>query len=283
MNLNKEYLKKTFSETGLTEGDIVCVHSSLKNIGYIDGGPEAFIEALTETIGQEGTIVMPAFTYSFLKDEMKTEPFDAATTPSQTGLITEVFRKLPDTYRSVHPTHSVSVWGKRAEYFTAGHFLTSALGINSPLHKISAAGGKILLVGVGFEKCSHIHVAEILADLYYKDIFCWEYLGWKPEALIRRSDTTVEKIKLSEVPGCSANFKAVNSLTKVKNLIKFFYIGNAGTILVNAAALLEIVVDKCREYPDFLLCEDKSCPVCSFRKNRKGAYNPNKIREKQLT
>jgi len=267
MNPGKEDLKKAFLNAGLAEGDIVCVHSSLKSIGYVDNGPAALIEALIEMVGEGGTVVMPVFTYSFLKnDGMEPEPFDVDNTPSKTGLITEVFRKWPGTRRSIHPTHSVAVRGKRAEYFTAGHILTSAFGLDSPLHKILIAGGKILLVGVGFERCSYIHVAEVLANLYYKDIFCWRHLGWEPEALIRKEDATVEKVILSEVPGCSENFKVVNSLAEEKGLVRFSHIGNARTILVDAAALLETVIESCRKNPDFLLCPGDSCPACSLRK-----------------
>ena len=44
---------------GLQKGDSVMVHTSLGKIGYVCGGAQAVIEALTETVGQEGTILAP--------------------------------------------------------------------------------------------------------------------------------------------------------------------------------------------------------------------------------
>ena len=45
---------------GLQRGDTVMVHTSLGKIGYVCGGAQAVIEALIETVGEEGTVMMSA-------------------------------------------------------------------------------------------------------------------------------------------------------------------------------------------------------------------------------
>jgi len=87
---------------------------------------------------------------------------------------------------------------------------------------------------------------------------------------------------LSEVPGCSEGFRRINSLAKKENLTRLSHIGNAQTILVKATALLETVIDECRQNPDFLLCENNSCPACSFRKKENRRQNPGTIMKKYL-
>lgn len=55
----KQDIIKKLKELGLKSGDTVMVHTSLKNMGYVCGGAQAVIEALIETVGEEGTIMMP--------------------------------------------------------------------------------------------------------------------------------------------------------------------------------------------------------------------------------
>ncbi|MDO8685686.1 MAG: AAC(3) family N-acetyltransferase [Clostridiales bacterium] len=98
----------------IKKGDILLVHSALSSIGYVDGGADTVIDALLESVGEEGTVVMSTLT-GWL------EPFDADKTPSAVGKITEKFRLRENAYRSLHPVHSVAAIGKHAEYITAGH------------------------------------------------------------------------------------------------------------------------------------------------------------------
>ena len=53
-------LKKQLHALGIKAGDSIMVHSSLKQIGWLPGGAKAVIDALLETITEEGTIVMAA-------------------------------------------------------------------------------------------------------------------------------------------------------------------------------------------------------------------------------
>ena len=43
---------------GLQRGDSVMVHTSLGKIGYVCGGAQVVIEALIESVGEEGTIMI---------------------------------------------------------------------------------------------------------------------------------------------------------------------------------------------------------------------------------
>ena len=44
---------------GIVPGDTVMLHSSLKSLGYVEGGPTAVLEALHEAISPGGTLVVP--------------------------------------------------------------------------------------------------------------------------------------------------------------------------------------------------------------------------------
>ena len=46
-------------EIGVQKGQAVMVHTSLGSLGYVCGGAQSVIEALIESVGAEGTIMMP--------------------------------------------------------------------------------------------------------------------------------------------------------------------------------------------------------------------------------
>lgn len=60
--VTKEDICRALSELKIEAGDTVLVHSSLKSMGYVEGGAETVIEALLMSVGDSGTIVMPTFT-----------------------------------------------------------------------------------------------------------------------------------------------------------------------------------------------------------------------------
>ena len=135
------------------------VHSSLKMMGRVDGGAETVISSLTSLVTESGTIMMPAFTIP------PAEIFDVDKTPTTLGVIAETFRKAPGVIRSLHPTHSVAVWGNDKERHKSAHLFSTALGYGSPIHLLIEEGGDILLVGVGHWANSAVHVAEAIAPL----------------------------------------------------------------------------------------------------------------------
>lgn len=102
---------------GVKEGDTICVQSQLYSFGKALLKREDFLEmiiyVLQYVIGNKGTLLMPAFSYSFCKGE----EYDVQQTPSDVGILTEYFRKMPDVYRTEHPIFSFSVWGKRVKEF----------------------------------------------------------------------------------------------------------------------------------------------------------------------
>jgi aminoglycoside N3'-acetyltransferase len=105
-----------FRDVGVKKGTTLCVHSSLSQLGYIEGGAEAIIDALQIAVGTEGTLLMPAFT---MGGDMASQlesgaTFDTRHTPASVGVIPETFRRSPDVLRSCHPTNSVAAWGPGA-------------------------------------------------------------------------------------------------------------------------------------------------------------------------
>lgn len=115
--LTKEMLVEALKGFDIEKDSILLVHSSLKGLGQIDGGAETVIAALEETVS-EGTLVLPTFASKNWETVMEDWHMDR---PSDTGYITEVFRKQEGSIRSDNPTHSVAARGKHAEALTQGN------------------------------------------------------------------------------------------------------------------------------------------------------------------
>jgi aminoglycoside 3-N-acetyltransferase len=179
--VTKEEIKKSLAEVGLKAGDNVMVHTSLSKIGYVCGGAQAVIEALIETVTDEGTIMMPTQSWKNLDPEVGVHwdvdekdwdiirenwpAFDKAITPTNTmGAVAEMFRSWPGTIRSDHPARSVSAWGKNASYLTENHDLSNIFGEDSPIGKLYKLDGKVLLIGVDYDKNTSIHLADVRAE-----------------------------------------------------------------------------------------------------------------------
>ncbi|MBN1330333.1 MAG: AAC(3) family N-acetyltransferase [Candidatus Heimdallarchaeota archaeon] len=175
-------LIRDFQNIGLKKGDIVIVHSSMSKIGWIAGGPETIVDALMAVITTKGTIVMPTMStgntdpqcwnYPPVPQEWweiirkESTPYRPDITPTRgMGRIPEIFRQYKGVLRSNHPVASFAAWGKYAKKITKEHNLIVEFGKNSPLGKLYDMNAKILLIGVGHENNTSLHLAECLADL----------------------------------------------------------------------------------------------------------------------
>jgi aminoglycoside 3-N-acetyltransferase len=76
------------------------------------------------------------------------------------GVIAEAVRTWPGAVRSNHPQCSFAALGYRANEIVAGHRLDDALGESSPLGAIYRLGGKVMLLGCGYDSNTSLHLAE---------------------------------------------------------------------------------------------------------------------------
>lgn len=188
VRLDKAALVHGLRGTGLDRGDALFIHSSLKGLGYIDGGAMTVIDAFQELVGPEGTLVFPTFTIDGSMAATLADPdrvFDVVESSSTVGAITNAFRRMPGVHRSVHPTHSVAAWGRHAEWLTRDHHLaTSNFGTDTPFGRFLEIKGKILGLGIGFGPVTFYHVVEDL----HPGLFPGVYLAGHFTARVKHRD-----------------------------------------------------------------------------------------------
>jgi aminoglycoside 3-N-acetyltransferase len=173
----KDSLIHDLIQLGLREKDVIITHSSLSSLGWTIGGPEAVIDALISILTPNGTIVMPTHTGGNSEPSYWQHPpvpnswwplirsntpgFDTQITPTRgMGVIVDTFRRFPNVIRSSHPQASFAAWGKQASYIIENHPLTPALGDGSPLAKLYDLDAKVLLLGVGHDNNTSLHLGE---------------------------------------------------------------------------------------------------------------------------
>lgn len=170
-------LVEDFQALGVPETDTLLVHSSLSALGWVSGGAQAVIEALIQSMGEGGTLVLPAHSAvlsnpaNWINPPVRSdwwEPIRASMpafhphlTPTRAvGVIPELFRSQPDVQRSNHPAYSFAARGPLAARILAEHRLEDGFGETSPLAALYDLDAAILLLGVGYESCTMLHLAE---------------------------------------------------------------------------------------------------------------------------
>lgn len=147
---------------------ILIVHSAIGTLSRQGYRAEAMIEALLQHIA-DGGLFMPTMTWRTVSREAPS--WDETMTPSHTGVLTEVFRTRYAIARSIHPTHSVAGWGLAAPILLSRHHIdTTPVSNNSPYGLMRDYDAYVLMIGVGLESCTAIHLAEeiINVDLYVR-------------------------------------------------------------------------------------------------------------------
>ena len=177
----KQDILDALKAVGMGQGQTVMVHTSLSSLGFVCGGAQVVIEALLETVGTEGTVMMPTQSWKNLDPATGVhweEPeqwwqtirdhwpaYHRDITPTNTmGAVAEMFRKWPGALRSDHPARSVAACGKHARYLTENHDLSNIFGEGSPIGKLYELDGDVLLIGVGYDKNTSLHLADVRAE-----------------------------------------------------------------------------------------------------------------------
>ncbi|MCR2821648.1 AAC(3) family N-acetyltransferase [Lederbergia panacisoli] len=244
--LTKNQLVEDFKRIGIKEGMVLVVHSSLRNIGYIKGGPEEVIESLIEILGDEGTLVMPSMTSG-------EDIFDPRTTPTDgMGIVAETFWRLPGVLRSIHPNSAFAAYGKYAHEIVAEHPIDQPEGINSPIGKVFQLDGRILLLGVSHDSNTTIHLAESLNDVPYRTF----------STILLSNNGQIKKVEVPIINHCCQNFKKVEPLLKEKGCLTIQKIGNGMSQFMKASDVVDVASVQLKKNPYYFLCVD-DCEECT--------------------
>ncbi len=161
-------LKPILQRFGVPRDGVLIVHSAIGILSRQGFRAETMIEILLDHVA-DGNLFMPTMTW---RTVTPANPFwDEIATASHTGVLTEIFRTHYAVARSIHPTHSVAGWGRAAPLLLSRHHVDATpVSANSPYGLMRDYDAYVLMIGVGLETATAIHLPEevINPDLYVR-------------------------------------------------------------------------------------------------------------------
>lgn len=181
-------LRDDLIRIGVRAGDTVLLHAAMRAVGPLLNGPDILVTALLDVVGADGTIMVytnwDTLHEELLDDDGRVLPewrdhvpgFDPAASRAVriNGVIAETVRTMPGARRSGNPAASMAAIGKQADWLTADHPQDYGYGEGSPLAKLVETGGRVLIIGAPWRKCTLIHHAEHLARIPDKVVVKYE-------------------------------------------------------------------------------------------------------------
>lgn len=152
---------------------VLMVHSSVNHMKpMFTDTPLDLVRMLIDYCGPERTLAMPAFYFGEPGDGgayatfQRNPRFDLRRTPSQMGLATELFRRMPGVRQSRHPVYRISALGPLAEELTRGHeHASSPAGRGSPFETMARLDTCIIGIGKPIQVLTQAHhVEELMGD-----------------------------------------------------------------------------------------------------------------------
>jgi aminoglycoside 3-N-acetyltransferase len=173
------------SELGIKEGDKLIVSSSFGNLNAVDYSPRDVIVLLQSIVTDKGGIMMPYYPPMNSTEWAETnQVFDMSETKSGMGVLTNVFSKMPDVKKSIHPTKAVCCWGKIRDLVLDHEKSTTPFYWDSPYGKLLKMNSKSLCLGL--KNIPIFHSFEDILSVHYDEYYSKE----KKKLKVRLLDQT---------------------------------------------------------------------------------------------
>jgi len=223
--ISRNQLGKQLRDLGVEPGRVLLVHISFSKIRPVEDGPPGLIAALRLTLGPQGTLVVPSIT------EDDDHAFDSKTTPCiGMGIVSDIFWRLPGVLRSDNPSAFAAI-GEQAVRITAPHPIDPPHGLNRPLGRVYELVGQVLLLGVGHDANTTIHLAESLAGVRYR--------RKKYVTVVKEGKAT--RIDYQEIDHCCQNFSLVDRWLEDRGLQRKGHVGHAEARLAQSQHIVTVV------------------------------------------
>lgn len=230
-SISRHELTEQLLRLGVQPGGVLLVHTSFSRVAPVEGGPQGLIAALRTALGPNGTLVMPS-----MSDD-DDHPFDPGATPCfGMGVVADRFWRLRGVLRSDSP-HAFAAIGPKAAEITADHPLDVPHGLNSPVGRVYELDGQVLLLGVGHDADTTVHLAEALAGVRYR----------RPKSLTILRAGQPTRYDYSEIDHCCENFTLVDGWLEAEHRQRRGTVGHAEARLARSRDIVEVATLRLRE------------------------------------
>jgi aminoglycoside N3'-acetyltransferase len=217
-------------DLGVAAGGVLLVHTAFSRTGPVEHGPLGLISAIQAALGPDGTLAMPS-----MSDDDE-HPFDVRTTPCiGMGVVADTFWRMPGVRRSDSP-HAFAALGPEADRITAAHPWDFPHGLDSPVGRVYELDGQVLLLGVGHDANTTIHLAEALAGVRYR----------RRKSLTIVEDETPVRLWYGEIDHCCEKFALVDGWLDENGRQRRGRVGYVEARLASAREIVTSVTDRLR-------------------------------------
>ncbi len=245
-------------------GRPLCVHASLRSFGWVAGGAQTVIEGL---LAEGCTVLVPTFSYDAFwidplphlrrarngtdysevpperpGDHRVYTPDSMELQPGTMGAIPAAVLALPGRVRGDHPLCSFSAVGPLARPLVGRQAPRRIWG---PLEALAEAAGAIVLMGVGLDRMTFLHLAE-------------QHAGRTPfRSWANGPDGTPMEV---EDGGCSRGFPRLGPC--LAPLRRRTAVGQSAWHAYDARGTLSAAAEAIRQYPTITRCDRSTCREC---------------------
>jgi aminoglycoside N3'-acetyltransferase len=215
-------------ELGVENGGVLLVHTSFRATRPVERGPVGLIEALRDALGPSGTLVMPSWSGD------GDAPFDPLTTPvpPSLGVVADTFWRLPDVLRSNH-CQAFAAAGPEAARVTSDPLPLPPHIPESPVGRVHDLDGQVLLLGVGHDADTTLHLAELLAGVPYR----------VPSYCTVLQDGLPVRINYGENDHCCERFAFADEWLRARGLQAEGRVGHAHARLARARDIVDLALE----------------------------------------
>jgi aminoglycoside 3-N-acetyltransferase len=231
---------------GVEPGSVLVVHTAFSRVAPVEGGPHGLIEALQAAVGPTGTLVMPS-----MSDDDE-HPFDPAETPCRgMGVVADTFWRMAGVVRSDSP-HAFAARGAKAAAIAAPHPLDVPHGLDSPVGRVCERDGQVLLLGVGHDANTTMHLAENVAGVRYR----------APKHVTVLDAGRPTRHEYSEVDHCCGNFALMDGWLEADGRQRRGVVGSAEARLMRSRDVVEAALVRLRAEETVFLHRPGVCGEC---------------------
>ncbi|MBQ1212929.1 MAG: AAC(3) family N-acetyltransferase [Clostridia bacterium] len=218
---------------------VVHIHSSLRAVGDVEGRGEGLLDALIEYfVSEGGTLTFPTHTWINLI-ENKHPTLDVLNSKSCVGTLSNLALAHPDSRRTLHPTHSMAVFGNdfiTDEFIECDNDVHTSTDPKGCYGRIYDSFGYILLVGVGHDRNTFLHCAEEMLGLPNR-------ISAEPaDVTVKHADGRIEERKLRyHINNVHHRYPRYEAAFRYHGCIVDGFVGDAPAMLCDAVRMKQVL------------------------------------------
>lgn len=268
--ISEDSIKNDLKRIGIEKGDVLFITANIGATGFFyksrNETISRWIKILTDVVGDEGTIIVAAYTKTFFRFKKDKELVFNRYMKSYVGPLSNALIEDPNSFRSSHPTMSCIGIGKYAETILSNHNSNSLS--YDPIGKVIELNGKNLMLGTVdlMNAPMSLHFAQQILGHTKRNM----YISMLKQTYFLDNDGNNKIFTVKDSGGCSRGGINLYGRYIEAGIVNFEDIGNARSALIQGKESLELTIKLLKDSPSLISCTHQDCISCRFSYRKSG-------------